>query len=426
MSTPGRPKGEYRSAQHEGTPMRPPGRHGPRRGSSGTLGDYRSAQHEGTPASTLAVAGLSARMMAETAAADGFEVVALDLFGDTDTCDVASRWFGIGDPSRLEIDDDRVLAALATLARQGGVAGWVAGSGFEGRAELLARGAGLLPLLGTEPDAVARLRDPACFFAFLDQHDIEHPAVRLAPTDDGVGWLLKDLHGSGGLHIRHAVPGRPDALAPGHYLQRQAPGQPMSATFVANGKDLRLLGVNQQIVRSLGGLPYVFCGVVGPVPVAGRVLRRLHDILHALVAGFALRGLASFDFLLVDDHLLVLEVNPRPPASMALYDHWHPMAAHVRACLHGDLPAPPASPGAASAVGGHEIVFARRPVRLDAAAARRLADRPHAHDLPGVGQAFAAGDPVCSIEARGASAAEVLARLHERREAVLQSLECGS
>ena len=40
MSPPGRPKGEYRSAQHEGTPVSPPGR---------PKGEYRSAQHEGTP-----------------------------------------------------------------------------------------------------------------------------------------------------------------------------------------------------------------------------------------------------------------------------------------------------------------------------------------------------------------------------------------
>ena len=40
MNPPGRPKGEYRSAQHEGTPVCPPGR---------PKGEYRSAQHEATP-----------------------------------------------------------------------------------------------------------------------------------------------------------------------------------------------------------------------------------------------------------------------------------------------------------------------------------------------------------------------------------------
>ena len=42
MSPPGRPKGEYRSAQHEGSPVSPPGR---------PKGEYRSAQHVGSPLS---------------------------------------------------------------------------------------------------------------------------------------------------------------------------------------------------------------------------------------------------------------------------------------------------------------------------------------------------------------------------------------
>jgi uncharacterized protein (TIGR00251 family) len=42
MSPPGRPKGEYRSAQHAGNPISPPGR---------PKGKYRSAQHAGGPVS---------------------------------------------------------------------------------------------------------------------------------------------------------------------------------------------------------------------------------------------------------------------------------------------------------------------------------------------------------------------------------------
>ena len=40
MSLHGRPKGEYRSAQHEGSPVSLHGR---------PKGEYRSAQHEGAP-----------------------------------------------------------------------------------------------------------------------------------------------------------------------------------------------------------------------------------------------------------------------------------------------------------------------------------------------------------------------------------------
>ena len=92
----------------------------------------------------LAVAAISARMMAEAAARDGFEVVALDLFGDADTRRVASAFLPIGEPPSLHINAARVLTVLAALAVCGDVAGWVAGSGFEGQPELLAQGAGKL------------------------------------------------------------------------------------------------------------------------------------------------------------------------------------------------------------------------------------------------------------------------------------------
>jgi 2-amino-4-hydroxy-6-hydroxymethyldihydropteridine diphosphokinase len=55
MSLPGRPKGDIRSAQHEGTPVSLPGR---------PKGDIRSAQHEGTPVSegVTAYVGIGANL----------------------------------------------------------------------------------------------------------------------------------------------------------------------------------------------------------------------------------------------------------------------------------------------------------------------------------------------------------------------------
>ncbi len=55
MSLPGRSKGEHRSAQRGGCLMSPPGRHGPVGATSWPLGEYRSAQHEGTPVRRRAV-----------------------------------------------------------------------------------------------------------------------------------------------------------------------------------------------------------------------------------------------------------------------------------------------------------------------------------------------------------------------------------
>ncbi len=62
MSPPGRPKGEYRSAEHEGDPTSPPGR---------PKGEYRSAEHEGRPTSAPDAPALSLRRL--DSAAPGFD-----------------------------------------------------------------------------------------------------------------------------------------------------------------------------------------------------------------------------------------------------------------------------------------------------------------------------------------------------------------
>ncbi len=116
----------------------------------------------------LALAAISARPLAEAAAREGFKAIALDLFGDHDTCSAASEWLPIGAPEALRIDATKLLDALSTLARRGDVQGWVAGAGFDGQSELLAQGAARLPLIGTAPADQRRVRDPATFFGFSE------------------------------------------------------------------------------------------------------------------------------------------------------------------------------------------------------------------------------------------------------------------
>jgi predicted ATP-grasp superfamily ATP-dependent carboligase len=399
----------------------------------------------------LAVAALSARVLAEAATEEGFDVVALDVFGDADTRRACLQWLSIGDPGGLQLDTGRLLSALEMLARRGDVVGWVAGSGFDGRPDLLERGAALLPLIGTPADAVRRVRDPQAFFALLAADGIPHPPVQMTAPADGAGWLVKDAHGCGGWHIRRVSLERqgemPEVCTPPpahHYFQREMRGEPMSATYIANGREARVLGFNQLIVRPCGARPFVFRGVLGPVPLpAGvAVAQRLGDAVGTIAAAFSLRGLGSLDFMLDGTDFSVLEVNPRPPASMALYRQCAGQAAppgapggvvsaHLRACLHGELPPPsaPASAGDAvanSAVAGTEIVFAPRAMQLDAAAARRLGGFAGCHDLPAGATRFEAGDPVCSVMASGPDAVQVRALLARSREAVHQLLETHS
>ena len=368
----------------------------------------------------LAVAALSARMLAEAGCDDGFDIVALDVFGDADTRLACSQWLPIGTPAALRIDADMLLSALRALAQRGDVIGWIAGSGFDAQPELLARGAALLPLIGTPAETLSRVRDPQTFFDRLDRQGIPHPPARLTAPADAAGWLVKDASGCGGWHIRRAVQAEP---APAHhYFQRELPGTPMSATFLANGSDACVLGFNQLIVRPFGARPFVFCGAVGPVPLPPAVAQRIGAAVRRIAAAFSLRGLASLDFMLDGAAFSVLEVNPRPPASMALHGRHGGVAAHLRACLHGELPLQ-ADVRSGAAVQGSEIVFAPRSITLDAPAAERLGGLDECHDRPFAAAHFNAADPVCSVSAQGDTAAAVHESLARRVAAVHQFLE---
>lgn len=365
----------------------------------------------------LAVAALSARQGVEAAREAGVPAVALDVFGDRDTCRAAQSWHAVGDAAALRFDEAALLSALDALAQRGDALGWIAGSGFEAQPGLLQQCAQRLRLLGTAPRSVQRLRDARGLFALLKSAGIAHPPVQFEPPSETRGWLEKDSASCGGEGVRHAARTR---VPVGVYWQREQRGVPMSATYVADGRAAVVLGFNQQFTQARGDRPHVFGGVIGPLPVRPGVQRTVEAALRVLAGEHRLLGLGSLDFLLDGEEVHVLEVNARWPASAALYAHAQPMRLHLRACLDGTLPdAVPDAP----AVHGWRIVFTRRPVAIDAALSDRLAAQADLHDLPRAGTHVSEGAPLCSVSAQGADAGTVRAELARCHDLLLDSME---
>ena len=368
---------------------------------------------------TVVVAGLWARPLAESALQGGWRAIALDPFGDADTRRASIHWESIGDAASFTITPALVERALRRAAHIPGVIGWIAGGGIEAHPGLLELAIPGLPLLGMDAAAVRRVRDPRIFFRELDVLGLDHPEVAFAPPATSRGWLLKHPGGSGGWHIR-AASGREPPSA-GSYYQRLRKGVPMSALFVADGQGYRLVGLNRLLVRPLGRLPFVYHGAIGPV--ADEALKqRVDRALAQLVPAFALRGLASLDFIAHAGRAWLLEINPRPSATMLLHAHAWPgglLQAHVRA-VRGELPPTPAThpPG----LRGCLTVYAAQDCRVPPALAAALDRTPHCHDVPAADTRFAAGDPVCNVSATGEDADAVLAALEQRAAKVRDGL----
>ena len=373
---------------------------------------------------TLALVALSARMLAESARRGGFECVALDLFGDRDTRRAARAWSRIGDPDTLRLDTAATIAALRPLRH---CAGWIAGGGTDGVLDELEANARPLPLIGNRPEVVRALRTPRSFFGALAALGIPHPETTFERPADTRRWLSKDLHGSGGSHIRVAGAGAPARACsePGRYFQRCSMGTPASALFVANGRDARIVGFNELIVEPLGTLPFVYRGAIGPVIPPARARLELTQSVHALVRHYGLVGLNSVDCLLDGETVRILEVNPRPSASMALYDDRWPgglVGAHVAASLHRSIG--PVVAGAASGDGvrGCLVVHAGKALRCADGAGERMLASGWAHDVPNEDAAIASGAPVCTVSATARTVSGVRAALALRAKEVLQGL----
>jgi predicted ATP-grasp superfamily ATP-dependent carboligase len=202
-------------------------------------------------------------------------------------------------------------------------------------------------------------------------------------------------------------------------------GTPMSALFLADGSAARLVALNRLTVRPLGSHPCVYRGATGTIDDAA-LQSRIDAALALLVPAFGLRGLASLDFIVADGVPQLLEINPRPSASMALHaDAWPGglMRAHVEAAkvAQGRLPATPAAHP--SGLRGTETLFARRACTVDAALAAQLAAATDCHDLPHAGTKFAQADPVCSVSAQGPDLPAVQRALADRLAWIATRLE---
>ncbi|CAD6543594.1 hypothetical protein LMG27952_04062 [Paraburkholderia hiiakae] len=352
----------------------------------------------------IVVAGLSARMLAESAQRAGWRVIALDAFGDSDTRRAAACWEPIGNPATLTLDPARTRAALERASGLRGVTGWIAGSGFEACPELLHTGIESLPLIGNSREAYDAVRSPKRFFALLEECGIAFPETHMERPRNPQGWLCKHANATGAWHI-HLADATDDCTrndSSDTYYQRLCSGRSMSALFLATGRSATVLGINEQIVVPHGAHPFVWRGAIGPIPVPPRLEKQVRHAVQTIVAASGLVGLNSLDFLSDGERCIVLEVNARPSATMALHDHGTRaplLAQHVRAC-RGELPEiPDAKDRPAPPVHGQLVVFAQGDhIATPAfdAQARRLG---WCHDIPVAGSTIAAGTPLCTVSA---------------------------
>ena len=359
------------------------------------------------------IAALAGRALAQAARRAGYQPLVADLFGDDDTRAAAAASVRLAGGLTGGLTLHKLAAAVAELARGRTPMGLVYGSGFEDRPALLETLAARHRLLGNAPATLRAVKRPDSLQALCATAGVPHPPPGKAAGAAGE-WLEKRAGGSGGAHVRALAPGAPAAR--GHYAQEKLPGLPVSAVFVANGKQARVLGLCDEWADPSPEEPYRYGGAARPAALAPARAAALTEATGALAAAAGLVGLNSADFLVTEHSFVLLEINPRPSATLDLFADATGSAfrLHVESC-GGALPESPGfAPAAAAAV-----VYATRPV----VPPQHFPWPDWAADRQPAGQAVGAGAPLCTVLAEAPDAMAARTLLAQRSATLLAMME---
>ena len=202
-------------------------------------------------------------------------------------------------------------------------------------------------VLGCSVEALRACKDPQIFFPVLDELGIAHPETRMTPPDAPEGWLSKRIGGSGGRHIRDC--NSQSRAKPRRYFQKLHRGRTHlrqrahSARWHHDRNEPAMDLAQRRSALSLRRRSEPDGRQRGMS--AARCLTpsiRWHADLN-------LRGLASFDFIVASGTAHLLEINPRPGATLDVFDDAEGalFKAHVAACQdnpHGTPRRRPATP----------------------------------------------------------------------------------
>jgi predicted ATP-grasp superfamily ATP-dependent carboligase len=178
-----------------------------------------------------------------------------------------------------------------------------------------------------------------------------------------------------------------------------------------------VLGLSAQWPDPLADAPFRYGGAVRPAGLAAPVETALHDAARAIVEANRLVGLNSVDFLVEDQDWHLIEVNPRPGATLDIFDDENGslFKLHIEACRGRLLNERRSFPGAAAAA----IVYARRDLP-----SMPEFDWPNwTADRQPPGTAIATGAPICTVLARANDPAEARQLVMDRGSTIRADLQ---
>lgn len=395
----------------------------------------------------LLVIGIDVVSLAASARRAGYQVYAVDFFGDQDLKRVCRKSQSIIKQrpgktcGRLRVDfSPKVLIQLTkALLRKDKIDVTLLSSGLDDFPEVLFELDSLIPILGNSPDIIKRVRDKTKFFKELKRLQIRHPETAVAENfgearkkskDIGYPVVVKPLTSIGGAGITEVQNSqeleqafRRTPLSYGKVLiQQYISGTPASVSLISSRRETIVLTVNEQLlgIRELGQQePYGYCGNVVPLLADETIINKCKNIAEKIALHFSLLGSNGLDLVISEEGIpYVIEVNPRFQGTLECVERvlgMNIVEVHVKACTEGTLPTTINNP---STYCVRSILFAsRRSIMPDLNTLVKVRDTP----LPGV--VVERGEPICSVVVEGADRDSSLREAKKISELIFRSLQ---
>ncbi len=352
----------------------------------------------------LLIVAKSGRMLAEAAYQSGFKPLVIDLWSDQDT-----RFYAEETQQIFSLEEAYLLPAIDCFLKRYPVFNAIYGSGFEHCPNSLTCINSRLRLLGNKPEVFSRLHDKPAFFSLLTELQIPCPEVSFCTPDQKTNWLLKPMHGQGGVGIRRSRSG--EVADPFDYWQKYQEGVPHSVLFLADGKRIQIVGFNRQWTIALNNTDeFIFSGIINSTELTYEQKNQVSTWAGKLVSKLSLKGLNSLDFIQKEQTSYVLEINPRPSASMQLYDE-DLFARHIKAC-QGELLNYQSNDSKQVDFAAYQIIYARQDTQIP----EHFKWPRGVVDIPNSGSIISIGQPICSMIAHGKEPQMVLEQLQKQQE----------
>ena len=304
----------------------------------------------GSKDDSVLVAGFNTRPLVYSLHNAGYDVYAVDFFGDSDfypyvkDCLIITKRISANyDFVKLNYSKHLPLLIIELLNKYPEIKYLIIGSGLDDaideRAFILKKikkKRYKILNLNNDVETIKKSRDTEFIFNNLKKGGFKVPKTvsfdefRSKVNALEYPFILKKKNSSGGTNV-YKIHNRPELSFKFNLIDRETfdpkdwlmqefiGGDSVSCTTISNGIESEIISVNHQIIgdRYLNApKEFMYCGNVVPANLPEEKKKLIIEISLKLSIELGLKGINGFDFVLRDNYPYLMEINPRIPGSI--------------------------------------------------------------------------------------------------------------